>query len=213
MRTIRWWPLVIVLASACAFAASSSQQHNRYRWKDAEGNLHFDDALPLEALQYGYDVVNSQGVLVKHVDRVKSAEEMKADQEAARKAAEQKRAVDAQAKTDQQLLAAYPTEQELTSAQHAQLDMIEQNIRSTQISLQSQEKGLSEMLSHAAELDRAGKPVPDALKQQIESLRKNVEKQKAYIARKEQEKADAAKQFDTDLAHYREVQAQAKAQH
>jgi Domain of unknown function (DUF4124) len=214
MRAIRLWVATVALAAACgANAQSGPGQHNRYKWRDAQGNLHFDDVLPPEAQQIGYDIVNPQGLVIKHVDRLKTAEEMQADQAAADKAAKQKRAADDQARTDEQTLAAYPNEEELVGAQHAQLDMIDQNIHATEISLQSQEKSLTEMLSHAADLDRAGKPVPDTLKLQIDALRVNIEKQKGYITTKQQEKADAAKRFEVDLAHYREVQAQTKAQH
>jgi hypothetical protein len=128
-----------------AQASAAGTPHNRYKWKDAQGNLHFDDVLPTEALQLGYEVVNSQGIVVKHVNRAKTTEEMKADDEAAAKLATQKHATEVQAKSDQQVLAAYPNEHELVSAQQAQLDMMDQNIHSTEISLQSQEKSLTAM--------------------------------------------------------------------
>ncbi len=127
--------------------------------------------------------------------------------------AEQKRVADAQAKSDQQVLAAYPNERELVSSQQAQLDMMDQNIHSTEISLQSQEKSLTEMLSHAADLDRNGKPVPATLQSQIESLRRNIERQKNYISSKQQEKVDTSKRFVDELAHYRQLQERAQAKH
>jgi hypothetical protein len=190
--------------------AAENGEHNRYKWKDAQGNLHFDDALPIEALQLGYDIVNAQGIVVKHVDRPRTAAETKAVDDAASHQIEQKRAAEEQAKSDQQIIAAYPNESELMSGQQAQLDMIDQNIHATEISLQSQEKSLTEMLSHAADLDRNGKPVPASLQQQIDSLRRNVEKQKSYITTKQQEKTDAAKKFGVELEHYRELRAKAQ---
>jgi hypothetical protein len=68
------------------------------------------------------------------------------------------------------------------------------------------------MLSHAADLERSGKPIPATLSRQIESLRANVEKQKAYITAKQQEKVDSAAKFETELAHYRAVRAKARSQ-
>lgn len=198
--------------TALAFATTASVcaeggTHDRYKWKDAQGNLHYDDALTTEAMQLGYDVVNMQGLTIKHVPRLKTPGELKADEEAAAHQAEQKHVADERAKTDQQILAAYPNEHELASAQQGQLDMIDQSIHSTEVSLQSQEKSLTEMLSHAADLDRNGKPVPATLQSQIDSLRQNVERQKDYITRKQQDKIDAAKKFATELEHYRELQA------
>jgi hypothetical protein len=209
MRSIASSLLVLALAfSIGATAATTTNgKRNRYKWTDAQGNLHYDDALPTEALQFGYDVVNGQGIIVKHVDRAKTADELKAAKETSEKAAAAKRASDAQAKTDQQLLAAYPNESDLVVAQQAQIDTIDQSVHATEASLKNQEKSLSEMLSHAADLDRTGKPVPASLQQQIDSLRVNVERQKTYIANKQTEKEVDEKKFETDLAHYRDVQA------
>jgi Domain of unknown function (DUF4124) len=192
-------------------ATAESGVHNRYKWTDAQGNLHYDDALPTEALQFGYVVVNAQGIVVKRVDRARTTEEMKADEAAAVQKAAQNRAAEEQTARDQQVLSAYPNERELVSSQQAQLDMLDQNILATELSLQSQEKSLTENLSHAAELDRNGKPVPATLQSQIESLRQNIEKQKAYISGKQEEKTDNIKKFEAELTHYREVRAKARS--
>lgn len=198
----------LTIGALASAASPTNEKRNRYKWVDGQGHLHYDDALPMEALQFGYDVVNSQGLTVKHVERAHTAEELKADKETAEKNAATKRVADAQAKSDQQMLSAYPTEHDLAMAQQSQIDMIDQSVHATEVSLQNQEKSLSEMLGHAADLDRTGKPIPPSLQQQIDTLRVTVEKQKAYIANKAAQKTADAQRFETELAHYREVQAQ-----
>jgi hypothetical protein len=210
MRRIGFLFAAIALVIALT-ATAQEDKRNRYKWKDGQGNLHYDDALPTEALQFGYDVVNGHGLVVKHVERARTTEEMKADEATAAQKAAQNRAADEQAARDQQVLAAYPNERELVSSQQAQLDMLDQNILATELSLQSQEKSLTDNLSHAAELDRNGKPVPATLQSQIESLRQNIERQKAYISGKQQEKTDNVKKFEAELTHYREVRAKARS--
>ena len=200
----------VVLGVTSVASAQGVDKHNRYKWKDGQGNLHYDDALPTEALQFGYDVVNGSGLVVKHVERARTTEEQKADEAAAAQKAAQAHSAEEQATRDQQVLAAYPNERELVSSQQAQLDMLDQNILATELSLQSQEKSLTENLSHAAELDRNGKPVPATLQSQIEALRQNIEKQKAYITGKQKEKADNIKRFEIELTHYREVRAKSR---
>ena len=202
--------LVLLFAASHAFGAETG--HNRYKWRDAQGNPHYDDILPEEALKYGYDIINPSGIVVKHVDRAKTPEELAADKAAAEKAATAKRLQDDQLTKDKQMLAAYPSEQDLQNSQREQLAVIDQTVQATQASLQNQEKSLSEMLAHAADLDRTGKPVPATLQQQIDMLRVGIEKQKAYIANKNAEKEASAKRFETELAHYREVQARAGSQ-
>ena len=168
--------------------------------------------LPDEALKYGYDVIGPSGIVLKHVDRARTPEEQASDKAAAEKAATAKRLQDDQLRKDQQMLAAYPREQDLQSSQREQLAVIDQTVQATQASLQNQEKSLSEMLSHAADLDRTGKPVPATLQQQIDMLRVGIEKQKAYITSRNAEKEASAKRFETELAHYREVQARIGSQ-
>lgn len=202
--------IVVLLITANLAIAQSG--HNHYKWRDGQGNLHYDDVLPDEAFKYGYDVVNGAGIVVKHVDRARTPEERAADKAAADQAAALQRTHDEQLRKDQQMLAAYPSEQDLQSAQREQLVVIDQTVEATQASLQNQEKSLSEMLAHAADLDRSGKPVPLTLQQQIDTLRISIEKQKAYIVGKNEEKASSARRFEAELAHYREAQARIGSQ-
>ena len=197
--------LLAMLLSSSVWAAGSGPAHNRYKWTDGEGNLHYADALPPEAVKYGYEIVNAQGVVIKHVDRPKTTEERAAAKADLAKAQAAKESQEARVRTDQQMLAAYPTEEDLKRAQHQQSEMMEQNLTSARISLQSQEKSLAELLGHAAELDSSGKPVPQPLAKRIGDMRKQVEDQRTYIARKEKERDDTIGHFDDDLAHYRSL--------
>lgn len=212
MRRIGLLIAFSLLAFAAINALAAEKQPDRYRWKDAQGVVHFDDVLSDAAIQAGYDVVSGSGMKIRHVAAPMTAEEQKADEKAkARQKAQDKVAAD-QARDDAQMLAAYPNESDLSDAHQAQLAMIDQYIQATQISLQSQEKSLTANLSHAADLERTGKPIPKVLSDQIESLRANIEKQKAYIAAKQQEKSDSAAKFDAELAHYREIKAKPRSQ-
>jgi hypothetical protein len=210
MRSLFTFALALALTLAAMTLSAASAGHVQYKWKDTAGNLHFADILPAEALQLGYDVVDAQGRVIKHVDRPRTPEELKSDEAQKAQTEATKRETEERAKHDQQILAAYPHEQELVNAQESQLQMIDQNIQSTELSLTSQEKSLAIMLNHAASLDRSGKPVPADLRKQIDSLRKNIEMQKAYIVRRQKEKSEAAQKSAADLAHYRELQERTK---
>ncbi|TLY49849.1 MAG: DUF4124 domain-containing protein [Gammaproteobacteria bacterium] len=198
---------LIVLATLAFSLTANAQGITRYKWKDAQGAVQFTDTLPPEALQSGYDVVDSQGMVVKHVDRARTAEEHKADADAAAVAAAAKQRADDQARTDQQLLLAYSTESELVTAQQGHLAAIDQSIKTVRASQIDQEKSLSEQTAHAATFERDGKPVPVAVKQQIETLRKSIADQTAFIARKQAERANIVKNAEDELAHYRSLRA------
>jgi hypothetical protein len=201
---------LLLLYAADTYAASTtSANRSHFRWKDPAGTPHYSDMLTPEALQFGYDILNAKGVLIKHVDRQRTPEELFAEETAATAAAAAKHEAEMQAITDKRMLAAYPTEKDLMSARQAQVDSIDQNIRAASNSLGVQERSLSDALARAASFDREGKPVPEAQQKQIESVRKSIDSLRAYIARRQNEKVEATKKFEIDLAHYREARQHA----
>lgn len=196
---------VSCLALAAAAEAQSNDGRHRYKWKDAQGNLHIEDTIPPEAAKLGYDVLNANGLVVKHVERAQSDEEIAAVRAAAEKAAEEKRRAADQASRDTQLLAAYPTEDDLHRAQDSQFAMLQQNIDAASAAIASQEKSLAEMLAHAAEYERDGKPVPANVQKQISQLRDGIAEQKTYFERRRTEQTQMRQRFANELEHYREV--------
>ena len=204
---------VTALGLAVSFGAAAQNkgpakgERTQYKWKDAQNNVHYDDTLPDAALQFGYDLVNKNGMVIKHVDRARTPEEIVADKAAAAKLAADKHVAEEKAQHDQQILAAYPNEQDLTRNQQAQLDSLDQEVHATQLSLDSQEKSLASMLGRAAELERTGKPVPPALQKQIETQRTVVAKQKDFIISRQKERAETVQRFTDELAHYRDLRA------
>ncbi len=199
--------LVLGTLTGARVLQAASTGHSQYRWKDAAGIPHYSDILTPEALQFGYDIIDSKGVVVKHVERQRTYEELLAE-EAAMAA---KREAELQEQSDKRMLAAYPTEKDLVAARQAQLDSIEQNIHAATNSLGVQERALSDVLARAASFEHENKPVPDDVKKQIESLRNSAEALRAYIARRQKEKVDATKKFEIDLAHYREAREKGAA--
>ncbi len=202
--------ILITLAALAVSYAAYAEGFTRYKWKDAQGSIQFSDTLPAEALKNGYDVVDSQGMVVKHVDRERTAAERKADADAAAAAAAAKQRTEEQARADQQMLLAYSTEAELIAAQQGHLAAIDQSIKTVRLSQVDQEKSLAELTAHAATFERDGKPVPLTVKQQIETLRKSIAEQGAFITRKQTERNNTEKASAVELARYRELRAKQK---
>lgn len=202
--------LAVTLAAACAVPASAanpSADRNRYKWHDAGGNLHYGDVLPPDAARLGYEIVNPQGIVIKHVERAKTTDELAAAKvEQKREQAERDRA-DARARADQQLLSGYPTEADLVRSQQQKLDLLDQQATTAKIGLRNQEQTLADLLTQAAETERSGKPVPDAQARQLAALRKQVDDQRQAIARREQERAEVRANFESEVARYRELKA------
>src|SRR5690606_35693993 len=101
-------PLILLSALLLACGSANAADHNRYKWRDAEGNLHYSDSLPAEAARLGYEIVNSQGIVVKRVQRAKTKDELAAAKVLAEREKAEREAAEVRARTDAQLLSGYP---------------------------------------------------------------------------------------------------------
>lgn len=205
MRTAFLVGIVATLGAAFAHAAGSG--HTQYKWRDASGALHYSDSLPPEATRFGYEVVNGQGLVVKRVERAKTADEIVAAKAAAAKAETERLAAEQQARDDERLLSSFPEEADLKRSQQQRLDAIDQEIKSAKFSLRNQEQTLADLLDRAAEYERAGKPLPEVQSKQIATLRAQVDEQHQAIRRREIERDDTVTSFQPEIAHYRELKA------
>lgn len=190
---------VLCIASFSALAAGSV----RYKWRDAQGNLHYTDSLPDNANVIGYDIVSSAGILVKRVAPAMTAEQ-KADAKV-EAAAERSAAAEAerQGRDDQQLLAANPTEADLLNTQKQQIEMIDLQIKSLQTVLQSLERNLTDLLGRAAELERANSSVPATLNSQIADVRGKIDRQHELLDKQLAGKDKTTSGFSAELERYR----------
>lgn len=209
MRPTRLRLAIAVLATFAATVALAQPGGGgvRYKWRDADGNLHYGDSLPKDIGSVGYEVINAQGVVVKRVERARTAEERAADKVAADRAQAERVQAETQARNDRQMLAAYPNESNLRRAHQQQLEMIDQNLEAARTSLLSQEKSLADQLGQAANYENANTAIPAKLTQQIAALRKQIEQQRMLIARKEAERARSVDKATAELAHYRSIRS------
>ena len=210
MRAARYILAGAVLCiGTAAFAQKNTNNNNayRYRWKDPSGQSYFSDSLTSEAMKAGYDVVNAQGMVVRHVDRQLTPEERAAAKKIADQKAAAEQARQQKLRADAQMLNAYPTEADFTAAKHAELDNFEQAARTTRLNLQGQEKALADLLNRAGDLERAKQPVPKYLTDRITEQRNTVATLRATLQRQQDAKEAARVNTEAQLLHYRELKA------
>lgn len=207
--------IVVLAATASAGAcAAGSVDHNRFKWHDAVGNLHYSDELPPDAVKSGYEVVSPKGLIVKRVERAKTTAELSATKTALAKTLAEHDAAAAHTRADQQLLSGYPAESDLKRAQQQKLEMLDQQVNAARISLRSQEQTLADLLSRAAEAERDGKTLPETQVTQLAKTRKQVDDQRLVLERRQGDRDNASAQLETETARYRELKAKlAEQQH
>jgi fructose-specific component phosphotransferase system IIB-like protein len=197
---------LVAALSASVSAAVTPTQH--YRWKDASGVVHFSDTIPASALALGYDVVDDEGRVVRHVARELTPAERQAAAVTAAKQATARRAAQQQALADAQMLSAYPTARDLEQSQQAQLQQIKTDIDTLQTNLHSQEDTLTELLAHAADIEHSGKPVPPGVSKNISRQRETVNQERQALVQRRADLAHAESLFKTQLQRYRALRSQ-----
>ncbi len=214
MRPIIWTFGIVLLGLAIgAQAAHPQNDTHRYRWVDATGLPHYSDSLSVDALKYGYDVINASGRVVRHVPaQMSGARRATAEARAAQAEADRQAALK-QMEKDRQMLMAYPTEASFKAAQHARIDSLDQQIRTTRMNLDAQEQNLAQLLDHAAGYSTRGEPVPDKLGQRIAAQRQAVTAQRRLLEKQQAKRVDLDKDVKAELAHYRELRTRQQSRY
>lgn len=190
--------------------AQSDSKAKLYKWTDQDGNVHYSDQIPPEAKEYARERVNEQGVAVERVDRALTPEELAAQKAAADKAIADAKHAEEMRKADEALMNSYASEEDLTRAYSQRLDLLSQTIDARQMEITAREQSLTSLVAQAAEMERGGRPVSDAIKQMIASERTEIDRQKQFLLKKETEKLTAKQDYDRDMAAYKSALARAK---
>lgn len=208
-------PLLILATALLASGIACAQQAGtnngmRYRWVDGSGLPHYSDSLTQDAIKYGYEVVNDQGMVVQRVQRSLNATERAAAQKQAMAQAAAQRAKRDQARTDEQMLDAYPDEASYKASLQQGLANMDQQVHTSKLNLRSQEQALTDLLARAAEAEHNKQPVSPFLQENITKQRGVVSNLQAVLNHQQAQRDVAAKAQAQQLAHYRAVKAAAQ---
>lgn len=189
----------------CVTLSGPTLAQKLYKWVDADGNVFYSDQVPPEHKDHARERLNDQGVVVDQVDRAKTPEELAEEARLAKLETERLKAEEQQRQKDRVVLNSYTSEQDIIRQRNSQIASIDRLIDMTRAAMKSEQLSLNHLVARAADLERKGRPVTDALKSQIENMRRRITDQEALIAKREAEKATVEENFQSELSRYREV--------
>lgn len=211
MLALRIAAVIAAMALTGQALAGDASTRKTYKCKNEKGETYYSDHFVPDQCKGGGSQLNSEGVSVKTIERQMSPEEAAALKEKAAQDAEAARIVEKQTQSDRVLMQSYANEEELTRAHQKELTQIDSEITAARVSLDAQEKNLTELLNMAADAERASQKVSPAVSKNIGIVRRQVESQKVFIQRKQQQKEDLDRVYEARLARYRELASQQKA--
>lgn len=173
-----------------------------YRYRNADGVVVVGYQVPVEAIAGGYEVLNTEGMVIKVVPRELTLEERKV------KDAEEKRQKEARAEQerlrqwDESLLLRYSTVADIEDARHRALGELQIRMSILRGNRRALKQKVETYQAQAADLERAGRSVDVERLRAIETLQKEIEATERDIAERQREIAALEKSFDADVERF-----------
>lgn len=200
-----------LLASGMA-AAQKKDGAKLYRWVDKEGKVHFDQALPPEAVEQARtEFSTTSGRTLGTVDRALTPEERAAEAAAAQAAIEAAAAANEQKRQEDIMMASYETETDLRRAYGERIGLLQMTLESTDISIKSLRENLTTLLSQASDIELDGRRVLEDRAKTIRELHAEKAKQTSLQAARRADLAELNAEFARMLGRYRELRGTAPA--
>jgi hypothetical protein len=195
---------VLLLAmSAFSADAESSTGRKLYKWVDGQGETHYGDHIPPEFAAQEQHVINSQGIETERVDAQKTPEQL---------AAEEQKKIDAaqSASRDGNLLNTYVSVSEIERLRDQRLALLSDQVKVTGQFLEVlngrlKKLRVTSMLFKPYSTDPHAPAMPDQVAEDLVRVENDIHTQEQNLREKRSEEATMSKQFESDIARFKEL--------
>ncbi len=200
----------LLLSIAISTVLLSVQAEARLKcWKNNEGITECGNVIPPEYAQKASKEISKSGIVVDKTTRAKTREELDAekaerDKQAAIEA-EEKRKAEKQAAEDRVLLDTFANEDDIILTRDGKLTNIDSDITLIESRIGSLQKNLDQMISQAADDERAGKPPSEKITSDIANVRRQIAQNNAFIDKKRAEQDTIRADYEELLKRFREL--------
>lgn len=194
---------VVVLMFGLGAAANAAPP--MFRWVDENGVVQYGDQIPPTQVEKGHAELNAKGIRVETVAPAQTIEELRREKELERQRRDQARLIEQQKAADRVLLRTFRSVDDLLMARDGKVAAIDVVIQVARGNIRRQQDWLRNLRTEAANLERAGKPVPQHLTDSIGKTERNIRDAYATIVDREQEKEGVREDFDRDLKRFRQL--------
>ncbi len=199
---------LVVMLGITLFAVQAEAAKFK-KWKNKDGEWEYGLTIPPEYAQQAHEELSGTGVVVDKTQRAKTDEELAAERKQRehdeRVAAEEKQRSDLQAAEDRVLLDTFSSEDDMILTRDGKLSNIDSDITLIQSRIASLQKNLDQMISQAADDQRAGKPPSEKITKDIANVRRQIAQNNAFIDKKHAEQELVKQEFEKDVQRFREL--------
>lgn len=196
-RGVSSWTLGFLLLLAMSLPTHAASK--LYRYTNDRGVVAIDDHVPPEFVKNGYEVLSPDGRVLESVPRQLTGEE-----------GARKRAADAEAKRlhewDKNLLLRYSSVDDIAAARERALREIDARISVLRSNLLSTKSQVEHEQEKAADIERKGGKVPEAMTTNMEKLKQEASGIETSIAERLQEKENTRTSYQRDIDRFKTLQ-------
>lgn len=199
---------VSVKATALALALGFSAQvaANMYRYTDENGQIVISSTIPQEATKRGYDILSNNGRVIETIPPAPTEEEI-----AAREAEKQRqKELAEQREKDRALLKRFSHPDQAVKAMHRKIRELEGLIQLKRGNISVISSQLDGEQSRAANMERAGREIPETTLEKIRRLESQIRDIEREITSQTQEIEELRKAFEADIERLEEVTGEAR---
>lgn len=188
-------------ALALALGLSAQATANMYRFTDENGQVVISSTIPQEATKRGYDILSNNGRVIETIPPAPTEEEI-----AAREAEEQRqKELAEQREKDRELLKRFSHPDQAVKAMHRKIQELEGLIQLKRGNISVISSQLDNEQSRAADMERAGREIPETTLEKIRRLGAQIRDLEQEIAAQSQEIRELRRAFETDIERLEEV--------
>ncbi len=160
-----------ILAAVVLALTVTSLAADTYRWKDKDGEIHYGESVPAEYADQPYDVLNNQGIVIRHVVDTTAAVDIVAEEKPKKKErgpliSEEER----QIQSDRLLLVRYSSEEDILKALELEVSQLGYDTKVINQSYLSTGEAIRSQISQAADQQRAGQTISAEQQKEIDQL-------------------------------------------
>lgn len=192
----------LALPIALSLSSAASAQET-YRWRDADGKVHYTRTLPPEAANLPYEVLNSAGIVIKRVEDPLEEQKPKETKEEPEELEPLFTPEEVLLRSDNLLMLRYHSEQELVDAMENEVAQLSYDNHLITQSRSSAMSTLRAQVKTAADRQRSGMPEDKELTANIERLRNRLRKSEQSLEELREREAKIRATFQKNIDRYR----------
>lgn len=192
-----------VVAGVAAFGLlfAAGAQATMYRYTDENGRLVISNTIPQEATKRGYDILSNNGRVVETVSPAPTAEEI-----AAREAEkERQKQLEIQQEQDRLLLKRFSHPDQAVRAMHRKIRELEGIIQLKRGNISVISSQLDSEQSRAADMERAGRDIPETTLEKIRRLEAQIRDIEREISAQRQDIGKMKRAYEEDIKRLEEI--------